>query len=846
MRAENSKILELHRSKDDMGIFLELDSRRTIAIALLKRWKRMILWSFGLLFLAACSAVATDCDLSTFVVNDFFDLDDGSCDAAHCTLREAVNAANTCTLHSGYTIELPAGDYELTLRGPDTRGDLNIDRSIEIIGMGSSPADTVIRGEDTWVNSIFFVSNDGELYPTNLTIQGGNTSSNGGAIYNEGHLATDQVVFSHNRAEGDGGAIYNAGSALIDSGSLSENQALGLRSCGGGIYNSGILDVRDVEISNNEAVAGGGICNWGEASIETSNINDNSLTTYRGSGGGIYDVGSLQITGTTLRHNTAGLVGGNIAGWGGGIYSAGNDLYLTVTTITDNTASIGGGIYAGEGLDRLHLQDVQVIANHAVEFQASSSQLGGGPEPGGIGGGLALLFEGHADILDSAISNNVADLSGGGLYVDYSPGAGDPSDLITHTSIFGNVASTANGGGIYIGNGVLNITNSTISNNVGAEGLAIYVSSDGSAYLTHDTIAAHLGTAVFSEGAVYFRSSLIGDNELDCSGTRATSLQSQGWNAADDPAACHLTHVNDSIFAVSGSGFLSLRGVEAMTYGRDVATTIYMHPLLPTHPAVDFIPAAQCGIAEPVFGGTQTDQRHVDRPQGSSCDIGAYEVDVTEILSEGNLELATVTPTPGPIFATITKDARCRTGPGFVYADYDFFTPNQTTIVYARIADSSWYQVQAPTMGGKCWIGQAVLEFDVTPEVLLNLPVLQPPATPTPTVDVDEGSDGGDQGGDSGGAGSPDAPSGLQATEAKCNAVDGYKVKLTWNDNSDNESGFHIFHNGNLVATVGADMQQYTHTVPGNYAQQQSYYVEAFNNSGAAKSNTATEDGCLY
>jgi hypothetical protein len=49
-----------------------------------------------------------------------------------------------------------------------------------------------------------------------------------------------------------------------------------------------------------------------------------------------------------------------------------------------------------------------------------------------------------------------------------------------------------------------------------------------------------------------------------------------------------------------------------------------------------------------------------------------------------------------------------------------------------------------------------------------------------------------------------------------------------------------------VVATVGADVEKFTHTVPDDYGQQQSYRVEAYNDAGAAKSNTATEDGCLY
>lgn len=839
MGSINLKRMEGHQGLDADGSTRWLDLRHRFARGISNRWMSLALWPLGLLFLAACSAAATNCDLDIFVVNDNADLNDGACDAAHCTLREAVIAANTCSAHTSYTIQLPAGDYELSLRGPDSRGDLNVDQGIEIIGMGASPADTVIRGEDTWVNSIFFISSDARLDLENLTIRGGNTAANGGAIYNEGILETKEVIFSDNRAEGNGGAIYNAGSAWIEDGSMTGNQAFGERSCGGGIYNIGNIDVYGMEIGNNKAVMGGGICNWieGEVDVEESDIHDNSLTTYRGSGGGIYDVGQQFIIsgGTTLRHNTAGLEpgGGVFAGWGGGIYSAGNDLYLYTVTITNNTASIGGGIYADTSLVELHVQDVRVEGNRAMEHQAGESQFGGGAPPGGQGGGLALFLEGHFQILDSLIGHNFADVSGGGLYVerDTSPPV-NTANLITHTSIIENSSSSA--GGIFVKNSNLFIGNTTLSNNriFGAEstGLAVHVGPEGSVVMQSVTVAYHSGAAIFAEGRVLFRNTLLANNEADCSGERS-HFQSLGGNGGDRTVSCNFLRADDlsSVTSfVSGPGFLPLT---------EVGRTTWVHPLLPMHPAVDFIPEAQCEVTEDnlVFVGTQTDQRHVDRPQGAGCDIGAFEVEVATISEDvGELELATGTPTPGPITAIVTTNARCRKGPGFVYEDYDFFTANQTTTVYARIADSSWYQVQAPTLSGKCWIGQAVLEFDVPPEVLLTLPVLQPPVTPTFTPEP-------------GGGGSvPNAPSGLQATEAKCNTTDGYKVKLTWNDNSDNEAGFRVYHNGQVVATLGANVEQYTHTVPGNYGQQQSYYVEAFNDAGAAKSNTATEDGCLY
>lgn len=76
---------------------------------------------------------ATDCNDENFWVTTTVDINDGACNEGHCSLREAVIAANTCTEHEEYRVWLPPGDYELTLRGPgNERGDLDFVRRTSI------------------------------------------------------------------------------------------------------------------------------------------------------------------------------------------------------------------------------------------------------------------------------------------------------------------------------------------------------------------------------------------------------------------------------------------------------------------------------------------------------------------------------------------------------------------------------------------------------------------------------------------------------------------------------------------------------------------------------------------
>jgi len=53
--------------------------------------------------------------------------------------------------------------------------------------------------------------------------------------------------------------------------------------------------------------------------------------------------------------------------------------------------------------------------------------------------------------------------------------------------------------------------------------------------------------------------------------------------------------------------------------------------------------------------------------------------------------------------------------------------------------------------------------------------------------------------------------------------------RLTWTDNSSNEEGFYVYRDGVKVGQVGVNIVTYTESVTGNWGQQYSYQVSAFN-----------------
>jgi hypothetical protein len=65
-----------------------------------------------------------------------------------------------------------------------------------------------------------------------------------------------------------------------------------------------------------------------------------------------------------------------------------------------------------------------------------------------------------------------------------------------------------------------------------------------------------------------------------------------------------------------------------------------------------------------------------------------------------------------------------------------------------------------------------------------------------------------------------------------------------WNDTATNESGYRVYRDGNLIATLGANATGYTDSPP--YGGPYTYGVEAFNAAGASSRPTVVESGCIY
>ncbi len=163
-------------------------------------------------------------------------------DDGHCSLREAVNAANSdaasggCAAGSGAdTIVLPAGIFDLSIAGAgedaNATGDLDATSDIALTGAGA--AHTVIRA----------VARD-----RILDVAAGNTVSVADLTMTGGH-APDGAP------GGPGTAGVNGGPGVAGTNGQGENGTPG--ESGGSILNAGTLSVADAVIKDSQGGNGG-------------------------------------------------------------------------------------------------------------------------------------------------------------------------------------------------------------------------------------------------------------------------------------------------------------------------------------------------------------------------------------------------------------------------------------------------------------------------------------------------------------------------------------------------------------------------------------------------------------
>ncbi|MDP2674278.1 MAG: CSLREA domain-containing protein [Dehalococcoidia bacterium] len=398
----------------------------------------------------------------------------------------------------------------------------------------------------------------------------------------------------------------------------------------------GLCSLREaIQAANTNApveACGGGSVGPDYIKMSTSGIYFLSLV---GAGEDLNATGDLDITEELEIEATSGanvIIDGNLTDR---VFHIHPGVKATISKLTIQRGSnVDGGV--GGGI----LNAGTLILNSSTVKDNSNFNVGGG----GIYNGYAYVNP-TMILTDSTISGNTATTGGG---IDNYLGA---TATLNRTTVSGN--STPNPGGSGTGGGIRNdgamtLTNSTVSGNTATVGGGGIGQFDGGLTLNNSTVSENLapigggitsGTCSVNCGIVVIKNTIIANNSVgNCGGAGAPSNSYLGVNLFDDNT-CDLT-------VVVGAGLAGLDGLALNAPG-----TTKTHALMTGSPAINAVPwPSDC--TDTASSPIATDQRGVTRPQGSACDIGAYELALSV---GGTVELLGQPDAPGSAQASASS-----------------------------------------------------------------------------------------------------------------------------------------------------------------------------------------------
>jgi hypothetical protein len=385
--------------------------------------------------------------------------------------------------------------------------------------------------------------------------------------------------------------IGNTGNVTLDGmsivngktiGSAGDGSNKGGNGEGGGIYNVGSLNVSNSTLSGNSSNGGDGLGNFGGLGL----------------GGGIYNFGRLTVNNSNLSNNSAN--GGinsvlSNSGGGGAIYNAGT-FTVSSSIISGNTASFGGGIH-----------NTGTIMNTGIGRVSNSTLSNNSAD---TGGGISNSNTATLTIDNSTLSNNSA-RNTSGIH-------NDGGQLMVNNSTLSNNIAQIYGGGILNFYGTVTVNNSTFSANSAQYGGGIS-NINGTVTVNNSTLSGNLaqeGGGIYTiVGAVSIGSSIVSGNtapkgsEIYSVLTPGLSTTSQGYNL--------FGHSNDN----------GLVGVTVAT--TDITPTVALNQIIgalannggPTQTHGIILGSPAIGTGNPTV--TTPDQRGEARV--GITDIGAFE-----------------------------------------------------------------------------------------------------------------------------------------------------------------------------------------------------------------------------
>ena len=279
--------------------------------------------------------------------------------------------------------------------------------------------------------------------------------------------------------------------------------------------------------------------------------------------------------------------------------------------------------------------------------------------PGNGGGGI--VNDGTLTVSNSTLSGNSSTKNGGAIF--------DNGTLTVTNSTFSNNTAGDHGGGVINDGGMLTVTGSTFSVNMGSTGGAIFnggtanvtnstfsgnpasingggIDNSGTLNVSFSTFSGNSATAngggINNIGTVTVKNTLLASSPSggNCSNAVGT-FTSDGYNLSDDNSCTSFIQPSDINGTSAGlAGGLASNGGPTQTIALGAGS-----------PAIDAIPVTPTNYCTDVAGNpVTTDQRGITRPQGSACDIGAFELVQSVAFASLSARLTAVIGGPLPGF----------------------------------------------------------------------------------------------------------------------------------------------------------------------------------------------------
>ena len=176
---------------------------------------------------------------------------------------------------------------------------------------------------------------------------------------------------------------------------------------------------------------------------------------------------------------------------------------------------------------------------------------------------------------------------------------------------------------------------------------------------------------------------------------------------------------------------------------------------------------------------------------------------------------ATVTPTFSAPLLVFDSNTNCREGPGTNYKVVTVLSIGQKVVPVGVQGD--YWIVNNPNGKGTCWV---VTDFATPSGSTWTLATMTAP--PSPTIQA------------------PLAPS-WSKWNYRCDyASNGYTVtmNLAWSNLSTNISGYRVYRNGTVIATLAADVNAYTDVTALDNGSSLTYYIEVYKDSITSTTST--------